>query len=86
MSSSFWDKTFRTVAIDSGRAGSWLLNLVDTLHLQEVVLEIWDSLHRYFPLPLPETPPGVIIPWGRQCCLGLLEENMELLDLLILGL
>jgi hypothetical protein len=39
MSSSFCDKTFSTVAIESGRAGSWLLNLVDTLDLHKVVLE-----------------------------------------------
>jgi hypothetical protein len=42
MSSSFCDKTFSTAAIDSGRAGSWLLNLVDTLDLRTVVLEnLW---------------------------------------------
>ena len=39
MSSSFCDKTFNTAATDSGRAGSWLLNLVDTLDLHKVVLE-----------------------------------------------
>jgi hypothetical protein len=39
MSSSFCDKTFSTATTDSGRAGNWLLNLVDTLDLQEVVLE-----------------------------------------------
>jgi hypothetical protein len=39
MSSSFCDKTFITAAIDSGRAGSWLLNLVNTLDLRKVALE-----------------------------------------------
>ena len=39
MSSSFCDKTFNTAATDSGRAGSWLLNLVNTLDLHTVALE-----------------------------------------------
>ena len=37
VSSSFCDKTFRTAATDSGRAGSLLLNLVDTLDLHVVL-------------------------------------------------
>jgi hypothetical protein len=47
MSSSFCDKTFSTAAIDSGRAGSWLLNLVDTLDLHEAVLENLCQRHIY---------------------------------------
>jgi hypothetical protein len=39
MSSSFCDKTFSTASIDFGRAGSWLLNLVNTLDLHKVMLE-----------------------------------------------
>jgi hypothetical protein len=30
-------------------------------------------------------PPGTIISWGWQCCLGLLEQNMELLNLFVLA-
>ena len=37
MSSSFCDKTFSTTATDSGRAGSWLLNLVNTFGLHAVL-------------------------------------------------
>jgi hypothetical protein len=47
MSSSFWDKTFSTASTDSGRAGSRLLNLVDTLDLHKVLLENLCRHHIY---------------------------------------
>jgi hypothetical protein len=99
MNSSFWDKTFITASTDSGRAGSSLLNLLDILNLvgilipQSVARKTLPPSHLYSPLPLPEPPPGAVIFWGRQGCLGLLEQDVQFLDfpsaglqLLLLGL
>jgi hypothetical protein len=36
-------------------------------------------------MPQP-VPPGAILSWGWQCSLGLLEQDVKLLDLFVLSL
>jgi hypothetical protein len=77
LSSSFGDKTFSTAATDSGRAGSWLLNLVDNLDLHKVVLEAYGATTSLFSPTSARSATRSGCPSGQAVLPGLVEAKYE---------